>query len=119
MSNIIIDPSKRLENPIINYKCSKCKETLLQSGSFDPRWPEQKLIRAVGKWDKDDIAMKEIWNPLYPGRPMALQFHLTCKHCGQANVTTVVIQHFDPSKIKTDYQYRKVEVSKAVNGLQP
>lgn len=112
MPNIIIDGSKRLDNPIINHRCCKCKEVLLQSGSFNPRWPEEKQVRAVGKWEKDDIGMKEIWNPAYPGRPMALQFHLTCKHCGQANVATVVVQHFDKNKLVADHQFRKQEVSK-------
>ena len=115
MSNIIIDGKKRLENPIINYCCFRCKRILLQSGSFDPRWPEYKEVRAVGKWDKDEIAMKEIWNPIYPGRPMALQFHLTCKHCGQANVTTVITQHFDKSKIKADYNMGIKVGSKAID----
>ena len=112
MSGIIIDGKKRIEDPIINYRCCKCNQIILQSGSFDPRWPEQKEVRAVGKWDKDDIGMKEIWNPLYPGRPMALQFHLTCKYCGTANTTTVIVQHFDKNKIIADHQFRKVEVSK-------
>ena len=116
MPNVIIDGSKRLDNPIINYKCCKCQQVLLQSGSFNPRWPEQKEVRAVGKWAKDEIAMKEIWNPLYPGRPMALQFHLKCKFCGQDNVTTVICQHFDQSKIKADYNMGIKVGSRAIDG---
>lgn len=115
MPNIQIDASKRLKDPIINHKCCKCKETLLQSGSFDPRWPEQKSVRAVGRWGKDEIAMREVWNPLYPGRPMALQFHLTCKFCGQINEATVIVQHWDSSKLRVDYNFGMKVGSRAID----
>lgn len=115
MTYIHIDPSKRLKNPIVEYRCKKCKLVILKSGSFNPRWPDYKEVRAVGQWHKDEIAIREVWSLAYPGRPVALQYHMRCKHCGEFNVFTVIIQHFNKDKIKTEYRWRNKIASEFYN----